>query len=349
MSGVPYKTKVGSQLLTDTVEGRLGRRAFISVVAATLAGLWPSWRAGRAAASAPGDFMREISVRSAAPFLGDNRGFVTLAPNGRGGRDEAVIGFRLQRTAQIDLEVVAHRGAGEHDASVQTVFTDARHFGPGRHTISWQPEPATPAGTYVLRLRATDLKGRLVAYREVAPGYLDIVSASRRRNLAPVARLVGIDAAFAQQGYVPGESATLAVAADAVALTVQFLRCGLEQEPTYANNEMKGVPVGEPLELDWHAHADGPEPIVIQLGLWPSGLYCARVTSIDGRIGFAPFVLRPAEPKRRIAVVVPTYTWQAYNFYDADADGYGDSWYVSSATTEIDLTRPHLNRGVPYR
>lgn len=337
------------QLTSDTTARRLGRRAFVSAAAATLAGVWPAWRTRRAAASAPGDFLSEIDVRTAAPFAGDKRGLVTLAPGGRGGRDEAVVGFRLQRTAQVDLTVAAHRGAGEHDTSVQKVFTEAQVFGPGRHTISWLPEQATPNGTYVLRLGATDLNGRRVDYREVAPGYLDIVSAGRRRNLAPVARVIGIDAAFDRLGYAPGERATLVVAADAVSLTVQFLRCGLEQEPTYANNEMKGVPVGEPLELDWQANADGPEPIVIQLGLWPSGVYCARITSADGRIGFAPFVLRPAEPKRRIAVVVPTYTWQAYNFYDVDADGYGDSWYVSPATTRIDLTRPHLNRGVPYR
>jgi N,N-dimethylformamidase len=46
---------------------------------------------------------------------------------------------------------------------------------------------------------------------------------------------------------------------------------------------------------------------------------------------------------------MPTNTWQAYNFYDGDGDGYGDSWYVSWAIHSLDETRPHLHRGVPYR
>ena len=109
------------------------------------------------------------------------------------------------------------------------------------------------------------------------------------------------------------------------------------------------MPVGDPLTVDWQAQADGPATVAIQLGDWPSGLYCARVQSDDGRLGFAPLVLRPAAPLSRIAVVLPTSTWQAYNFYDLDGDGYGDSWYVAPPTTTIDLTRPHPNRGVPYR
>src|SRR5438105_13662704 len=46
---------------------------------------------------------------------------------------------------------------------------------------------------------------------------------------------------------------------------------------------------------------------------------------------------------------MPTNTWGAYNFYDRDGDGYGDSWYVWWGNRQVDLTRPHLHRGVPYR
>lgn len=46
---------------------------------------------------------------------------------------------------------------------------------------------------------------------------------------------------------------------------------------------------------------------------------------------------------------MPTNTWQSYNFYDADGDGFGDSWYVSWAIDSTDVARPHLHRGVPYR
>ena len=51
----------------------------------------------------------------------------------------------------------------------------------------------------------------------------------------------------------------------------------------------------------------------------------------------------------RVAVVLSTNTWQAYNFHDRDGDGWGDSWYVADAIREIDRTRPYLDFGVPFR
>ena len=45
-------------------------------------------------------------------------------------------------------------------------------------------------------------------------------------------------------------------------------------------------------------------------------------------------------------VVLPTYTWQAYNFRDADGDGWGDTWYAGGSPP-VSLDRPFLNRGVP--
>jgi hypothetical protein len=46
---------------------------------------------------------------------------------------------------------------------------------------------------------------------------------------------------------------------------------------------------------------------------------------------------------------MPTTSWQAYNFYDADGDGWGDTWYAHWKTNHVDMTRPHAGRGVPYR
>src|SRR5205807_1657618 len=83
---------------------------------------------------------------------------------------------------------------------------------------------------------------------------------------------------------------------------------------------------------------------------WPSGLYYMRLTAGDGRVGYAPFVLRPRNlGTSRIGVVLSTYTWQAYNFADANGDGWGDSWYVDSSLRSVDLTRPFLDFGVPFR
>ena len=46
---------------------------------------------------------------------------------------------------------------------------------------------------------------------------------------------------------------------------------------------------------------------------------------------------------------MPTSTWGAYNFYDQDGDGWGDTWYARWKTNQADLTRPQPSRGVPYR
>jgi hypothetical protein len=50
-----------------------------------------------------------------------------------------------------------------------------------------------------------------------------------------------------------------------------------------------------------------------------------------------------------VGVVLSTNTWQAYNFRDEDGDGWGDSWYVAERTRTIDLARPFLDFGVPFR
>ena len=47
--------------------------------------------------------------------------------------------------------------------------------------------------------------------------------------------------------------------------------------------------------------------------------------------------------------MIPTTTWHAYNYYDHNGDGFGDTWYSLWAQKRIDLTRPHLRAGVPER
>jgi hypothetical protein len=87
----------------------------------------------------------------------------------------------------------------------------------------------------------------------------------------------------------------------------------------------------------------------VAVGNWPSGLYFARLLSSNGRAGFAPFVVRPRRlGVHRVAVVLPTLTWQAYNFRDDDGDGQPDSWYAGKRVNSVRLGRPHLDRGVPY-
>ena len=104
-----------------------------------------------------------------------------------------------------------------------------------------------------------------------------------------------------------------------------------------------------PVRLDWSRRRGARNAALVWIGDWPSGLYYARLEAADGRVGFAPFVLRPARlGTARTAVVLPTNTWQAYNFRDADGDGWGDTWYAGGSPP-VALDRPYLHRGVPPR
>jgi hypothetical protein len=44
---------------------------------------------------------------------------------------------------------------------------------------------------------------------------------------------------------------------------------------------------------------------------------------------------------------VPTYSWQAYNFFDANGDRRGDSWYVDPHRHSVLLGRPFAGSGKP--
>ena len=144
-------------------------------------------------------------------------------------------------------------------------------------------------------------------------------------------RVLGVEAAFLRRSYLPGEPMELRVMADAAALSLQFLRIGWE-DPNLSsdrNDEIVGAPKGDPVPMDWAGKRSSPATISVQTGIWPSGLYAARLTTDDGRVGFAPFVLRSQAPGTvRQLVVLPTNTWQAYNMYDRDGDGWGDTWYA---------------------
>jgi N,N-dimethylformamidase beta subunit-like, C-terminal len=115
---------------------------------------------------------------------------------------------------------------------------------------------------------------------------------------------------------------------------------------------MEGVPVSEPREITWADRSD-PHTISVAIPYAPSGVYFARLKDGAGRVGYAPFVMRPSKfgSVARVLVVEPTNTWQAYNFQDSDGNGWGDTWYAGPkahpATLHVRLHRPFLHRGVP--
>ena len=127
---------------------------------------------------------------------------------------------------------------------------------------------------------------------------------------------------------------------------MRIFHSGPERAATNDTVSMKGLPVTRTRAV---GSSPGRRAIRIRIGAWESGLYFARLRAADGRVGFAPFVVRPRRlGEHRVAVVLPTLTWQAYNLRDDDGDGKGDSWYAAWGHKTVRLGRPYLNRGVPY-
>ena len=169
------------------------------------------------------------------------------------------------------------------------------------------------------------------------------------RSKTPVVRVLGIEASCSRRSYAPGNLIELTILSDARRLTLQTLHCGPEPEYTTNTNDMSGLPVGALVTLPWSAYRRAPQQLRLLAGDWPTGVYTVRLTAKDGRVGFAPFVMRPKTlGTSRQAVVIPTNTWQAYNFYDADGDGFGDTWYAGGNPPVV-LTRPYRDSGVPPR
>jgi hypothetical protein len=155
----------------------------------------------------------------------------------------------------------------------------------------------------------------------------------------------GVEAAFPRESYAPRSDAELIVHDRAHGLTLQIFRVGPEGQRTTDNVTMHGLRVTAKTGV---GRSRSRKSIRVRIGNWPSGVYFAKLTARDGREGFAPFVVRPLRiGEHRIAVVIPTLTWQAYNLRDMDGDGEGDSWYANSDHMSVELGRPYLNRGVP--
>jgi hypothetical protein len=172
------------------------------------------------------------------------------------------------------------------------------------------------------------------------------VEAYEARAPTPLELTPGVEAAFPRESYPPGSLASLVLFKRVRGVIVQVFHAGPERKMTVGYNEMQGVPVTRA----WRAGTlAGGDVVRVRLGAWPSGLYFVRLESADRLIGFAPFVIRPRRVgEYRIAVVMPTRTWQAYNLRDDDGDGVGNSWYARWKIHTVTLGRPFLNRGVPY-
>lgn len=276
-------------------------------------------------------------TNGSTPFAGDRRLLTTVSPNRDGFRDAAIVIFRLSRPAAVRMDVMATNmvRAGKGDTTV--VWHTARRFPAGRGRLVWRPAPSTQPRTYVLQLR---VGGRV--YGGYGPG---------GRQDAPVVRVQGIDAGFTKRSYAPGEAAVLRLSTDARVLRLQVFAYQSPGRPSEQDVKTSGLAKTGAIRVDWSGHRDRPGLLrVVRAGDWPSGLYFVRAVARDGRVGYAPFIVRPRRlGTHRVAVVLATNTWAAYNFADADGDGWGDSWYVTGRHRSVDLERPFLDFGVPFR
>jgi hypothetical protein len=154
-----------------------------------------------------------------------------------------------------------------------------------------------------------------------------------------------VTAYFEQESYRPGDQARLVVPDTAQQVSVQIFRTGTEAEPTVPNDVMLGTPVTKIVPV---GAVHGRRALSIHIADWPSGVYFAQLTAPGARVGYAPFVLAPRHlGEHRVAVVMPTQTWQAYNFRDDNGDGQPDTWYAGWKKLQARLIRPFLDRGVP--
>ena len=269
-------------------------------------------------------------------FAGDRPLLATISPNGDGVRERAAISFRLGEPARVRITVSKTLRGHE------VVWSRSGLFGKGRHTVHWAPR-AVPARTYLVSLTAVDRAGNRTT--------LGAGSAQQLRRGAartPVVRVLGVDAGFERPSYDQGQNAGLRIETDTTQLTLQLFRAGPEQVTTTARNVMNGVAVSDPLVLSWQRWRHRSHRVRLRIPALPSGLYFAQLTAAGGRIGYAPFVVRPPRlGTSRVAVVMPTSTWQAYNFRDENGDGWGDTWYAGVSSTPVRLGRAYLDRGVP--
>jgi N,N-dimethylformamidase beta subunit-like protein len=283
-------------------------------------------------------------TNGSTPFLGDGPMLTTVSPNGDGFRDSAQVFFRLSAPARVALAVVQTATESSDPESPATQIVQrlpARSFPRGSDELVWHPRASLAPRTYVLRLTVT-AGGSTRVYGVAQPG---------GRPAGPVVRVQGIEAGFLKPSYAPGEAAAVSVATDAKTLTFQVFAYGGGEFPSIRDLRTNGQAMTAAARVDWSAHRNAPASIrFVRPGDWPSGLYFLRITAADGRVGYAPLIVRPRLlGKHRVAVVLATQTWQAYNFADENGDGWGDSWYVSGRNRSVDLTRPFLDFGVPFR
>jgi hypothetical protein len=268
-----------------------------------------------ACARSPGPSLVVRADDGVTSASGDLAAAVTVSPNRDGYRDAVVIHYRVDADSLVRFDVSRHGTAA---------WSASRRVAAGDHLFRWAPPARPMPAAYLVRVSDAAARATLVVHAQ------------------------GVDAAAERASYRPGDTARLAVSTDARGVRVDVLRITGAAPTSRRNDWVQGKPMGPPFHVAWHGRDSDSRALPVPLGSWRSGVYFIRLRADDGRIGYVPFVLRPRRLGRsRVAVVIATTTWQAYNFYDSDGDGFGDTWYAGWRRHTTRMGRPYLNRGVP--
>jgi len=193
-----------------------------------------------------------ISVTNGStPFAGDGQLLTTVSPNADGFRDRAIVHFRLTAPARVRMDAVRTDTIRTGRNPARVVWSTNEELGAGPQLLVWKPARSTPPRTYILRLTVTDAHGRKRVYSNPGPG---------GPVKAPVVRVQGIDAGFLRLSYAPGEAADVSIATDARSLKLQVFSYGNELNPTERDLRSGGEAMTTPVQLDWTAHRDAPQP-----------------------------------------------------------------------------------------
>ena len=191
----PLTFRLARRLRCGARDPRRHRTRLLELVALAAGALFVDPKVALARLRAPS--LARLSVRNIGRrYSGDRRLFASVSP-GVKGRDRASIRFALDRPATVRLEAV--RTALRRRT---TVWQTELRLQQGAHRIWWKPDEKVAVGTYVMRLTVDDGRGNRKSYGGTRPG-------APERSIAPVVRVLGVEAAFEKRSYMPLEPAKL--------------------------------------------------------------------------------------------------------------------------------------------
>ncbi|MEV4466453.1 N,N-dimethylformamidase beta subunit family domain-containing protein [Micromonospora echinofusca] len=158
------------------------------------------------------------------------------------------------------------------------------------------------------------------------------------------------------QGYAntpsvaQGEVARIAVSTGFPSLTASIVRLApspgdpvVVSQPLPVTGGVQPLPVGFlRVGCGWSDRLRFPVPAD-----WQPGLYAARLEGPDGLLRYVPFLVRPTRPTNPIAVLLPTFTYNAYNSWGGH-NQYCPDWTgrrplsVRRPSTELNVDDPGI-------